>query len=477
MSKIDPLSNVDLAWLRMEDPTNLMMVTGILTFEDRIDIQRLRAVLEQRLLAFDRFRMRVVDPQKLLLPAYWEEDPTFDMNSHLHLLALPEPAGHDELQNLASDLMSTPLDYSKPLWNVHVVENFGEGSAVIVRLHHCIADGMALVYVLLSMTDFGPDGAPAASEASIGPARPTVAKNGGMTTAVLKRSSKLLSNSRSLTQRIFAESKEILVNPARAVELALAGGDNAFAAARLLLRSNDPITLFKGSLGVSKRAAWSRPLPLKDVKAIKNITGATINDVLVSALSGGLRRYMIARGEPVEGIEFRAGVPINMRTPEEMGTLGNKFGLLFLTLPVNIGDPLDRLAVVHERMGELKNSKEGSVGLMVLSGLGMTPNEIQDEIVSLFAAKITSVLTNVPGPPMPLYLAGSKIDGIMFWVPQSGRVGLGISILSYANKVYVGVATDSGLVPDPDRIIEGFYKEFDDLLELVAQAEEIEAES
>ncbi len=475
MSKIEPLSNIDLAWLRMEDPTNLMMVTGILTFADRVDAQRLRAVLEQRLLSFDRFRMRVVEPKKLFVPAYWEDDPTFDMNSHLHLLALPEPAGHDELQTMASDLMSTPLDYSKPLWNVHLVENYGEGSAVIIRLHHCIADGMALVYVLLSMTDFTPEGAPEASEASSGPIRPKKVRNSGATTAVFRRGGQLLRGSRSLTQRIFSESKEILVNPGHAVELALSGGDTAVAAGRLLLRSNDPDTLFKGQLGVAKRAAWSRPLPLKDVKTIKNATGSTINDVLVAAMTGGLRRYMITRGASVEDLDFRAAVPVNMRSPEEMGTLGNKFGLLFLGLPVGVVDPLQRLEIVHERMEALKKSKEGSVGLMVLGGMGVTPADIQDEIVGMFASKITAILTNVPGPPMPLYLAGSKLDGLMFWVPQSGRVALGISILSYANKVYLGVATDAGLVPDPDRIIDGFYKEFDDLLQLVVQTEESSA--
>lgn len=471
MSNIEPLSNVDLAWLRMEHPTNLMMVTGILTFEEHVEMGRLRAVLEQRLLAFDRFRMRVIDPRLPLLPAYWENDPTFDINSHIHLLALPEPAGHDELQTMVSDLMSTPLDYSKPLWNVHMVENYQGGSAVIVRLHHCIADGMALVYVLLSMTDFGPDGAPKASENGSAQIKITPERNGGLVTAVFKRGANIMKESRAMTRRIVAETREVAVNPAHAVELALYGSDNVAAAARMLLRAPDPETLFKGSLGVSKRAAWSQPLPLKDVKAIKQVTGATVNDVLVSALTGGLRRYMLARGESVEGVDFRAGVPINLRTPEEMGTLGNHFGLLFLGLPVGIADPLERLAVVHERMEELKNSEEGAVGLMILGALGLVPPVAQGEVVEMFAAKLTAVLTNVPGPPMPLYMAGSKISGLMFWVPQSGRVALGLSILSYANHVFLGVATDAGLVPDPDQIIEGFYSDFAELLELASQVE------
>jgi hypothetical protein len=124
-------------------------------------------------------------------------------------------------------------------------------------------------------------------------------------------------------------------------------------------------------------------------------------------------------------------------------------------------------------MGELKTSKEGPLGLVVLSTMGVTPHELQGSLVEMFGKKLTAVMTNVPGPPMPLYMAGSRIHELMFWVPQSGRVGLGISIISYAGKVQLGVATDAGLVPDPDQIIEGFYQEFADLLALAAEAEAV----
>ncbi|HFE66290.1 MAG TPA: wax ester/triacylglycerol synthase family O-acyltransferase [Chloroflexi bacterium] len=473
MSRIMPLSNIDAAWLHMDDPTNLMMVTGILTFEDQINFDNFKTILEHRLLTFDRFRMRVVEPKVPFMPTYWEEDPLFDINLHLHLVGLPEPAGQKELQDMASDLLSTPLDYNKPLWQIHVIDNYQEGGALIMRLHHSIADGMALIFVLLSMTDMTPD-APLPSGTP-----PYLEKSGarrrhllnGTLKAALKKSKGNVKKIGRAYKRFVSESLEVLVNPSHALELTFDGTDHAYAAGRLMLRSNDPLTIFKGDLGVSKRAAWSRPLSLKDVKAIKKAAGATVNDILTSAMTGGLRRYMLARGDKVEGINFRAGIPINMRTPEEMGTLGNKFGLLFLDLPIGVADPLERLVVVHDRMDALKNSKEGSVGLIILNGMGMTPAEIQRNLVGILAAKITAVMTNVPGPPIPLYLAGNKIEDIMFWVPQSGRVALGISILSYANKVYLGVVTDEGLIPDPETIIEGFYQEFDDLMELVALAE------
>jgi WS/DGAT/MGAT family acyltransferase len=212
-----------------------------------------------------------------------------------------------------------------------------------------------------------------------------------------------------------------------------------------------------------KKATWSRPLPLSDIKAIKNVTGGTVNDVLITAMTGGLRRYMLLRNEEVDGVDFRATVPVNLRTPEEMGELGNKFGLVYLKLPVYIEDVQERLQEVSRRMTALKNSSEAAVALGILSGIGMTPADVQQQLVNMFGAKATAVMTNVPGPPMPLYLAGAKITSIMFWVPQAGRVGLGISIMSYAGNVWLGVVTDAGLVPDPDQIIEGFYAEYEAL--------------
>jgi WS/DGAT/MGAT family acyltransferase len=468
-TKAKPLSYVDAAWLGMEDPTNLMMVTGILTFDKMLDIDHFKTILSHRLLSFDRFRQRVVQPQIPLGTAYWELDPHFDLDAHIHRIALPSPGDQNALQDLASDLLSTPLDFSKPLWQAHIVENVGDGCALIIRLHHCIGDGMALISVLLSLTDFtsdapAPQGDPAYLEQhAAGP--------GGLVNTLFDRATSRLDNARRLSRRFVREGLEAMLFPGKMLDLTLQGADNAVAASRLVLRSPDPKTIFKGDLGVSKRGAWSRPLPLTEIKAIKNLTGSTVNDVLISAMTGGLRRYLLSREQPVEGLNFRTAVPVNLRSEEEMGTLGNKFGIVFLSLPVGIGDPLARLKEVRTRMNALKNTPEAIAALGILNVIGMSPQDIQTLIVEMFGAKTTAVMTNVPGPPVPLYLAGRKIDSIMFWVPQSGRVGLGISIISYAGKVWLGVATDAGLVPDPDLIVDGFYEEYEALMALVKQSE------
>ncbi len=470
MGNSEPLSNVDAAWLGMEDPTNLMMVTGILTFKEPLDLQAVQAVLESRFLKFNRFKQRIVQSRLPLAAPYWEDDDMFDVNAHVHRIALPAPGDQSALEELVSDLMSTPLDFSKPPWQMHIIENYGEGCAVFMRLHHAIADGMALIYVLLSLTDITP-------EASLNHPdieKPAANDNapGGLMGALFKQTASVMKTTHRLTKRAVHEYVATLQQPSRAFDLAAKGTDVAVATGRLVLRPPDPPTIFRGKLGVSKRAAWSRPLSLKEVKAIKAITGSTVNDVLISAMVGGLRRYMLAQGEEVTGLNFRAAVPVNLRKEHEMGTLGNKFGLVYLSLPVGIADPLERLQEVHRRMVRLKNSPEAAVAIGILNAIGMSPMEVQTQSVSIFASKATAVMTNVPGPPIPLYLAGKKIDEIMFWVPQAGRVALGISILSYAGKVFLGVNTDSGLVPDPQAIIQGFYEEFETLLALVEQVEE-----
>ena len=260
--------------------------------------------------------------------------------------------------------------------------------------------------------------------------------------------------------RGFAASQRLLDNPGRVADLARLGAAGAYRLGRLVVLPPDPVTAFKGELGRRKRAAWSHPVPLDDFKAIGKAYGATVNDVLIAAATGALRRYLDKRGESTTGLAIRASVPVNLRPLDEAHRLGNSFGLVFLTLPVGIVDPVRRLRAIKKEMDELKRSPEALVAYGVLNVLGMAPVEVERLGLRFFGSKATAVLTNVPGPREALYLAGRKLEQVMFWVPQSGRLGLGISILSYAGGVMLGVATDEGLVPDPERIVAEFEKEF-----------------
>ncbi len=470
MAKNNPLSHVDAAWLSMEDPTNLMMVNGILIFKEAVDFDAFVEVVKRRWLRFDRFRQHVVYPRirRPLAGPRWEFDPHFDANAHIHRVALPAPGDYATLQTLISDLASTPLDYSKPLWQCHFIEGYEGGSVVMSRLHHAIADGIALMYVLLSMADITPEASlkhPHKEEKQ----EEKRSNSWGMLSTIAKRTSTAVSTTRAITGKIAQETVESITNPSHAADLALQGTDLSLAAGRLVFRTPDPKTILKGDLGVAKQVAWSQAFSLAEVKMIKNICGGTVNDVLVSALTGGLRRYMIERGVSVEGLSFRAAMPVNIRPPEKMEELGNQFGIVYPTLPVGIADPKERLKIVHERMEELKSTPEAVVAFGILTGIGVSPAEAQTRMVDLFGSKASVVMTNVPGPQMPLYIAGKELDTIMAWVPQAGRVSLGLSIISYNGKVFIGVISDEGLVPNPDKVLAGFYEEFDILKELAAE--------
>jgi diacylglycerol O-acyltransferase / wax synthase len=441
-----PLSSVDAAWLRMEDPTNLMMVTGVLTFEERLDARGLRRVLEERLLSFPRFRQRVQEPPFGIGPPMWATDDRFRLDAHVHRVALPEPGDKEALEALVSDLMSTPLDFSKPLWQVHLVD-YGGGSVVVARIHHCIADGIALIQVLLSLTD-----------TSAEPQQPPAAR----------QPDEAVESSWPAFPRAVGRLAEagfgLLRDPSRALGAATLGAAAAGTLAQITMLPPDPSTPLKGRLGVSKRAAWSEPISVAEVKAAGVRDGATINDVLVAATAGALRRYLVGRGQDVRGLEIRVAVPVNMRAADGGAELGNQFGLVFLPLPIDVADGRRRVLEVKRRMDGLKASLQPAVAMGMLSLIGYVPSRVQPLAVQFFGSKASAVLTNVPGPREQLYLAGRPLARAMFWVPQSGRLGLGISILSYNGQVLLGVASDAGLVPDPERIVSEFEA---DLAELI----------
>jgi diacylglycerol O-acyltransferase / wax synthase len=472
-----PMANVDNFWLCMDDPTNLMMISGFMAFSAPVAMDRLIATLEARLLTFDRFRQRVVRPISGVGTPVWETDPHFDLRSHLHRVALPEPGDRETLQEMIGDLVATPLDESKPLWQVHLIENVrgdlpsGQtGCAICFRLHHCIADGIALIHVLLSMADLSPDAPPPEP-------RPREDRSGrGFLPALrLGRAAGAVRSTIRTTMtagRIFRrELAGAVSNPFHLIELARLGTGLATDAATVLFRlatlPSHPRNRFRGRLGVPKRVAWTDSLPLDDVKAVGRALGATINDVLIATVTGALRDYLAARNEKVNTLDLVVTVPVNVRRPGTEVELGNRFSLVFLSLPVHIEDPVLRLREVKRRMDNLKHSPDAFVGFQILNALGISPSSIARRAAQMFANKTTAVMTNVPGPRQALYFAGQKIDQMMFWVPRTGRVGLGISIFSYDGRVTVGLATDAGLVPDPERILSSFTAGFDHLLGMV----------
>ena len=465
-----PLSAVDSAWLHMDDPTNLMMVTGVALLDGPIDVERCYKTFESRLLSFDRFRMRVTDHRDALNAPRWEPDPYFSLRSHIHRVALPSPGDMTALQEFLGDLASTPLDRTKPLWQVHLVENVLGGSAIVMRFHHCIGDGTAMNTVMHRLMDTTPD-APIE--------RPTPHSNHDHTLGpLLEPLVSTIEGTIKLADDLVHEGMEFLRHPEHLLDLPAQAASGALALSRVLLLPPETKTPFKGPLGVQKRIAWSAPVRLDQVKQIGKIAGAKVNDVLLAAVAGALRAYLIGRNFKVDGLEIRAVIPVDLRPPSRAHDLGNEFGLVFLSLPLGTPGPVMRLAEIKQRMEALKRSPEAYVFYGLLNFFGRTPAQVEEQAVNLFGSKATAVMTNVRGPTEQLYLAGNRIKNIMFWVPQSGRLGMGISIMSYCGQVTLGVITDAGLVPDPQTITEAFEREFHELYDaIVAKEHGIESAS
>jgi diacylglycerol O-acyltransferase / wax synthase len=444
------MTNADAAWLHMDRPTNHMIVNSVMWFDEPVDWERLRRLYEQRLLApYPRFRQRPVERRLPLGPLCWEDDPDFDLERHLIPVRLPEPGGRAELHRYVSEHMSRPLDRDRPLWQAHLIDGFEGGSAVYTRIHHSVADGIALVRLLLSMTDDQPDGG------LFQPPSASVDVDRGL----MDRVGSLVSGARRVPGLLVHESREMVRHPSRAVRLAAVAASGSRALARELLIPPDRRTVLKGTMGTHKHATWSDPIPLADVKAIGRAHGATVNDVLCAAVTGALHRYLEHRDSVVPDI--RAMVPFNLRPLDQPlpRDLGNQFGLVFLSLPVGLTDPTARIAEVKRRMDAIKDTPEGAVSYGLLSVIGMTSAQIEKYIVDVFASKGSLVLTNVPGPVQPVYLAGTRLAGTMGWVPAAGGIAVGLSIFSYAGEVTVGVYADARLVPDPEALVEAFDAE------------------
>jgi len=330
-----------------------------------------------------------------------------------------------------------------------------------MRIHHCYADGIALVRVMLSMTDASPDGPPAMPFAP--PSRKRESPDDFLG-HLLGPFSGVMSTARKVGSTLIEKGAELWSDPGKA--MALAGQGTALAAelAKLALMPQDSPTRFKGKPGVGKRVAWASPLPLAEVKAIGHALGASVNDVLLSSVAGALRGYLVDKGDAVDGVMMRALVPVNLRPMEKAYKLGNQFGLVFLDLPIGIENPVERLYAVRANMNALKGSYQPVLALGLLAAMGSGPKALQEVLLQALARNASSVMTNVPGPQGPIYMAGSAIESMMVWVPQSGDIGMGVSIISYNGAVQFGLITDRGLCPDPQHVSDRFGAEFEKLV-------------
>jgi WS/DGAT/MGAT family acyltransferase len=413
------MASGDAAWLHMDRPTNELVVNAVLWFDEPLAEDVLREAIEKRLVdTYARFGQRVEDTGTA---AWWVDDPDFDPMSHVRRERLSGGGDLADLHQHVTCIVAEPLDPARPLWRIHVVDGFLGGTALVARIHHCIADGVALFRVLLSLSDEAQGDGPDDVTRSLVSAR-----------------------ARSL--------------PARVRSAAVAGVRVGRALAELVGLPPDRRTPLRQPLGADKSVVWSAPIPVTHLRAASRARGATINDLLLASLSAALRAHLAAAGGPVRNV--RVVLPVNLR-PIEPGPvdLGNRFGLVFLRLPVTVPGLADRVRIIRRRTAALKRSATAPVALGILQVAGHGSTRLIRLLITVFSAKASAVVTNVPGPTAALHLGGNRLAGVVAWPPQSGSLGLGISLISYAGQAVVGVMADDGLVPDPAGLLEAVCAE------------------
>jgi diacylglycerol O-acyltransferase / wax synthase len=457
------MTKVDTAWLRMDAPHNLMMIVGIWVLRPGITHAALCQRIEERLLKYQRFGQRVVQDAA---GATWVEDKKFDIQNHVVTETLKAKKGQTQqaaLQERVALLTTQPLDARRPLWQFHLVENYTlpdgtKGSAMIVRIHHCIADGIALISVTTSLVD---GGAPPPERK-----RKTAASgtDDWIADTLLKPFTDLSVKALGAAGNSAAKTLHLLGDPQQgllgSIDMAKVGYQLVSDLVALALMPDDSKTRLKGKPGTTKKVAWCQPIPLEEVKAVGKALNCSINDVLLSCVAGAIGEYLKAQGDDPSGQEIRAMVPVNLRPLDQAYKLGNRFGLAPLVLPIGVDNPIERVYEVRKRMNQMKGSYQPLLAFSLLAVAGLLIKPAQDAMLNLFSKKTTAVMTNVPGPREKLTFCGATIEENMFWVPQSGDVGLGVSILSYGGGVQFGLITDAGLCPNPQAIIDEFTPEF-----------------
>jgi diacylglycerol O-acyltransferase / wax synthase len=478
----EPLTNADFALLRLDSPANRMIVTALITLQTRLELPQLKTIIARNMLHQPRLRQRVVLPRTPFGRAYWEEDTSFDIDHHIRTIHTALPVDPSLLEQLISRVMSVGLDFSRPLWEFYLVESYGDGSAIVMRFHHSIADGLSLLKLLLSMTQTTPGETP-----EVITEKPTekATKFFVPETRFQKRSQ--ISN-QPYTTRIIKQmvktGKQVLTDANFVDDAIRLGRSTADAINQLLFSPSDGDNIFRGQIGIPKRAAWSPGIPLDQVKFISKTFGSTVNDVLLCTLAGALSRTVQETALDSKPTRIHGFVPVDLRRSSRQANarfllgdnfdqpMGNRFGFAVLELPLEIEDSARRLEMVHQSMNMLKASGEALVSYWVLSLLGAVSGEIQELAARFWLSKGSMVITNVAGPGQQLYLGDAAIDTCMAWVPQTGPVGLGVSIFSYNGNVVLGVAADQESAPDPQQIVDYALAEFQSLWERAQQVQQ-----
>ncbi|MEA2255103.1 MAG: diacylglycerol O-acyltransferase / wax synthase [Solirubrobacteraceae bacterium] len=458
MAHSDRLTALDAGFLHLERGGAHMHVASILVFVgDPPGYDELVGALDARLHLVPRYRQKLAHVPLGQGRPVWVDDPHFNVRYHVRHSALPEPGSDEQLKRLAARQFARPLDRTKPLWELSLVEGL-EGAtrfAIVAKTHHALVDGVSGVDVTSVLFDTAPDPTPPAREPRRWVPRPEPADAELLAQALLERATvpaEAARNLRALTRaprRALAEAGERLVGL----------GAMAWAGMRPA-----PPTPFNVPIGPHRRYTWV-DADLPRFKAIKDALGGTLNDAVLAAVALALGRFLRRRGEPTDGVVLKAMVPVSVRADAERGALGNRVAAMWAPLPVAERDPQAVFAEVSEAMRGLKESGQ-AVGAVALTSLAdFAPPTILSQAARLQARQrlFNLVVTNVPGPQVPLYLLGRRLERFYPVVPLARNQALGIAIMSYDGRLGFGLLGDYDAMPDLEALAHDLERAIADL--------------
>ncbi|MBV8953604.1 MAG: wax ester/triacylglycerol synthase family O-acyltransferase [Solirubrobacterales bacterium] len=456
---LDRLTSIDASFLHQEGPASHMHIGGVLIFDGPApECDQYLDHVRSRLHLVPRYRQRLATPPLEAGRPLWVDDPTFNLEYHIRHAALPAPGTEQQLFQLTARIASQQLDRSKPLWESWLVEGLeGDRFALIFKTHHALVDGVSGVDLATVLLDLSP--VPSPAPADLEPWRPHTEPSSaelilaGVRGAVAT-SAELVSRAVQATTRP-ARSFELIRDAAEGLgEIVWAGLNPA------------PETPLNVEIGPHRRYAVVRQ-QLSDYKEVKNALGGTVNDVVLAVVSGALARWLRSRGVRTEGLEMRALVPVSVRAADERGTLGNRLAAMRGPLPVYIKDPVARLRFVKQEMDGLKESKQ-AVGAATLAAVNnLAPPTILAQASRLnFSTRLFNlIVTNIPGPQLPLYVLGRELRDLfpLAFLPE--RHGLAVAIMSYNGRVEYGLLADYDALPDVSLIAEGIEASLQELVQ------------
>jgi diacylglycerol O-acyltransferase len=450
------MTALDAAFFYLERTGQLMHVGGVYTIEGAIDFDRLRLDLMSRLHLIPRYTERVVTVPFNLAHPTWEPDPDFDIRHHVLRHTLRAPGDDAQLVNLVSRLFAQPLHRGRPLWELHQIDGHRGGrSAIFAKVHHCMIDGVSGVQLLGVIFDPSPRPAPVPQpeRTTEPPPLPTGASQ--VVRAVREGVHTGIDRVRTLAGMVRRPSLTV-------AELGKAG--EAIGALARIVLAGAPATPFNGHVSTLRRVVWTS-FSLNETKAIKNRLGGTVNDVVLATITAALRGYLERRGLRPDRVELRAMLPVNVRRPDEHLKLGNRVSMLVAPLPVGIFDPLERLRQIRTATAQLKEQGQAAQMSRMLDLLDLLPAAFQKPLgwLQVQSAPVNTICTNVPGPPVSLYVQGLRLETLVPIVPLAQGVGLAFAILSYADTLTIGMTADPALVPDAERFCELLETGFEEL--------------